>query len=376
MKNYVILITLLILYISSATFKVFYESKKFNKEYIANLSSMESFLSKSYVGTIADSYHYLKQAYSVYKTFKPYDCFRPITGYLFAPFLFVFKEYSILAILFFNATAFSIVLYLFLNAFNTSFKLKLFVITFVFLMTFYFVPRIMLEPYTMILTLLAILFYRNNKFFLSLILLFFASLIRNEFILVFIVFLFFILLKSKKILFVSTPLLIILLITNAILSGCEDQSNFYWWAIKNYYENVKHIEYEKAKQLWKEKCEILDDKCYKNILKSLFYEERDIAIKEAIKNIILNPIKLLIFPLDKYKWNFVYIIVNIIWFVLVIFSIIKSFEKQKVFIISLFLLVILYSLYAVFGGLDASRFKLYILPFEMAIILNYENRSF
>jgi len=51
MKNYVILIILLILYISSATFKVFYESKKFNREYIANLSSMESFLSKSYVGT-------------------------------------------------------------------------------------------------------------------------------------------------------------------------------------------------------------------------------------------------------------------------------------------------------------------------------------
>jgi hypothetical protein len=277
--------------------------------------------------------------------------------------------------LFFNATAFSIVLYLFLNAFDTSFKLKLFVITFVFLMTFYFIPRIMPEPYTMILTLLAILFYRNNKFLLSLILLFFASLIRNEFILVFIVFLFFILLKSKKILFVSTPILIILLITNAVLSGCEDQSNFYWWAIKSYYENVKHIEYEKVKELWKEKCEILDNKCYKNILKSLFYEERYIAIKEAIKNILLNPIKLLIFPLDKYKWNFVYIIVNIIWFVLVIFSIIKSFEKQKVFIISLFLLVILYSLFFAFGGLGASRFKLYILPFEMIIVLNRENKT-
>ncbi len=35
----------------------------------------------------------------------------------------------------------------------------------------------------------------------------------------------------------------------------------------------------------------------------------------------------------------------------------------------------LYSLYAVFGGLGASRFKLYILPFEMAIILSYENKS-
>jgi hypothetical protein len=51
---------------------------------------MENFLSKDYVGTNTDSYHYLKNAYSIYLTLKsmiPLDSFQGI--YLHHLFLFL-----------------------------------------------------------------------------------------------------------------------------------------------------------------------------------------------------------------------------------------------------------------------------------------------
>ena len=380
LKKLLIFFLLIFLYFSSAIFKVVYESKKYKKEYIADLSSEERFLSKNYVGAGRDTYHYLKQAYSVYKTLKPFRRLKTFSGYLFAPFLFIFKNYSILAIIFFNVIAFSIVFFIFLNSFNVDFKIKLLLIFFVFLMTFYYIPRIMLEAYGLIFTLLAIIFFRNNRFFLSLILLFLVSLIRSEFFLVFTTFLIFTFYKSKRSFLFSLPFGLIIIIINY---AYEDKSNFYYWAVLHYYGLESS---EKLAELLKEQkkqeiigCKIIDKKiinidCYKNIFNSLFNEEREEFINKALKNILLNPFKILIFPIEKYRWNVVYLILNLIWFALVLISILRVFKEEKVFVISLFLLVLCYALVFIFGGFDASRFKLYILPFELTIILSYLNK--
>ncbi|MEO0152011.1 MAG: hypothetical protein ABIL52_08505 [candidate division WOR-3 bacterium] len=77
MKNFLILLSIsLTLYLSSALFKLYYESKVYNKTFIADISSKEKLLSKDYVGAMFDSYLYIKNAYEIYKSFKPENCFR------------------------------------------------------------------------------------------------------------------------------------------------------------------------------------------------------------------------------------------------------------------------------------------------------------
>jgi hypothetical protein len=89
-RLFVLLFLPLTLFTSSTIFKIYYESKKYHKSYIADLRTMENFLSKDYVGTNNNSYHYLKNAYSIYLTLKPMillDSFQDI--YLRHLFLFL-----------------------------------------------------------------------------------------------------------------------------------------------------------------------------------------------------------------------------------------------------------------------------------------------
>lgn len=106
----------LILFFSSTLFKIFNETTKYHKLAIANIEQdiknleflpLKSDSPNSYIGTSRDSYIYLRHAYSIYLNSKPYNCYRPQTGYIYYPFLILFNKFFLIAILLFNSVIFS-----------------------------------------------------------------------------------------------------------------------------------------------------------------------------------------------------------------------------------------------------------------------------
>jgi hypothetical protein len=390
------------LYLGFSVYKIHNEVKKYHKTAIPNIERdiknlenlpLNSDYPNSYVGFTRDSYIYLRQAYSIYLYHKPYNCYRPQWGYFYAPFIFLFNKYFIIAILIFNAVLFSLSFAFLISVIKIRKKLLLFfIVLIVFLMSYNKVLSVGSEPIISSLLMLSLAFYSRNKYVISSLFLFLAGILRGEIMVLFFVFTAFFLFKKLFDKFLLNSFLILFLLTFYMyLNRCTDQSNFFYWALANFYSEKKGIIYEESRHLivnlcYKNKFEMLFNcmDCYKCVKKLLLNEVKNepfYALSVALKNFFYNIIKLFILPFEKYKSKFknflitFFSLVHFLWFLMVIISIIKSWKQNLLIIISLFSLVILYSLYAVFGGLDASRFKLYILPFEMAIILNYENKS-
>ena len=379
----------LILFFSSTLFKIFNETTKYHKLAIANIEqdikNLEFFPLKSdYIGTSADGYIYLRHAYSIYLNSKPYNCYRPQTGYIYYPFLILFNKFFLIAILLFNSVIFSFCLtYLIWTINNKSLLKSIFIIIFVFIMTYNNVPRVLLEPIASSLLMLSLSFYFKKQNYFSILSLFLGSLIRGEIMLIFLLFtIFLLILRNFKQFIFSFILLSIIMIFYSLLNKCTDQSNFYYWALVSYYVHKNHLTFEKSREIIINMCKIKNlselyncmscYKCFKENLINEIKSDPKISLKLAFKNFIYNMMKILILPTGKYKGKFknylilFFSIIHLIWFFLFLISIPKS-DK---FIILLFLsLVILYNLYFIFGGFEFSRFKIMILPFEIYFVL-------
>ncbi|MEO0152012.1 MAG: hypothetical protein ABIL52_08510 [candidate division WOR-3 bacterium] len=386
MKNFLILLSIsLTLYLSAALFKIYYESKVYNKTFIADLSSEEKLIGHEYekevkyVGTIGDSYSYIKRGYWIYKEFKLLDYNRPQIAFLFAIFMFIFNKYFLLAMLLFNTILFSVSLTILLNLLNPNkllFNLILLLFTFAF--TFYFVPLLMPDPIIASIILISLIFLKLNRKKLTLISLFIASILRPEFVLI--ILLFGIFLKSLPL---SLLLSIITLTPQIILNKYLDQSRFYSWSLKGYYIHIKNMKIQDAnkhmEEIWNN-CESLNkDDCYKRLLIKAIKEDYDKVIPFAIKNAILNPIKLLFFPIDRYSsgkqkilYPF-YIVLSILYSIMLIISILKQ-KNEKLILYSIITLSIIISSIFILNPTTtgypgfASRFKIFLIPFEIYLI--------
>ncbi|MEO0224058.1 MAG: hypothetical protein ABIL76_03065, partial [candidate division WOR-3 bacterium] len=255
----------LLLFFSATTYKIFNETTKYHKLAIANIEQdiknleffpLKSDIPNSYVGTSRDSYIYLRHAYSIYLSSKPYNCYRPQTGYIYYPFLILFGKFFIIAILFFNSLIFSFSLtYLIWTINKDSFLKSALIIIFVFLMTYNNITMILLEPIASSLLMLTLSFYFKKQNYISLLILFLSTFIRGEIIIILFLFTIFLLFgKNFKQFLFSFTLLSITLIFYVLLNRCTEQSNFYYWALANYYSDKKHITYEKARELVIEVC--------------------------------------------------------------------------------------------------------------------------
>jgi len=383
----------LILFFSSTLFKIFNETTKYHKLAIANIEQdiknleflpLKSDSPNSYIGTSRDSYFYLRHAYSIYLNSKPYNCYRPQTGYIYYPFLILFNKFFLIAILLFNSVIFSFCLtYLIWTINNKSLLKSIFIIIFVFIMTYHNVPMVLLEPIASSLLMLSLSFYFKKQNYFSILSLFLGSLIRGEIMLIFLLFtIFLLILRNFKQFIFSFILLSIIMIFYSLLNKCTDQSNFYYWALVSYYVHKNHLTYEKSREIIMNMCKIKNlgelfncmscYKCFKENLINEIKSDPKISLKLAFKNFIYNMMKILILPTEKYKGKFknylilFFSIIHLIWFFLFLISIPKS-DK---FIILLFLsLVIFYNLFFIFGGFDFSRFKIMILPFEIYFVL-------
>jgi hypothetical protein len=351
---------------------------------------MEDFLSKDYVGTNTDSYHYLKNAYSIYLTLKPYDSFRWLSGYLFALFIFIFGKYCILAIIIFQAISFSIALSILLLAIKTDFKIKLFIILWTFLIGFYTIPRILLETPTMVLILLALTFYHKNRFSAFSFFLFLASSLRFEFTLILIISSVIIFMREKRIfvlpLFLSFLSIVIFFYLHALKPS--DYKGFYGgWLIGTFYRNVKGYWSEELKGRIFQQCENKGYECFIEHLFSEISKNKTKTFEVVIKNLFLNPLRATIFrtPVFDFESSYMkalfivfYIIstlANFLVAVFVIISIVKFWNIHKAIIISYFLLIIIETFYYIFGDF-VLRATLYNLPFEIYLILvKFSNKN-
>jgi hypothetical protein len=348
---------------------------------------MENFLSKDYVGANTDSYHYLKNAYSIYLTLKPYDSFRWLSGYLFATFIFIFGKYCILAIIIFQAISFSIALSILLLAIKTDFKIKLFIILWTFLIGFHAIPRILLEAPTMVLILLALTFYHKNRFSAFSFFLFLASSLRFEFTLILIISSVIIFMREKRIfvlpLFLSFLSIVIFFYLHVFKSS--DYKGFYGgWLIKTFHRNVKGYWSEELEGKIFQQCE------NKGYIEHLFSEISKNKIKTfevVVKNLFLNPLRATIFRTRIFDFESSYMkalfivfyiistLANFLVAVFVIISIVKFWNIHKAIIISYFLLIITETFTYIFGNFE-SRVTLYNLPFEIYLILvEFSNKN-
>jgi len=392
MKFFKLFLFSLILFFSATIYKVFNETTKYHKLAIANIEqdikNLEFFPLKSdspnsYVGTSRDSYIYLRHAYSIYLNSKPYNCYRPQTGYIYYPFLILFNKFFIIAILFFNSFIFSFCLtYLIWTINNKNLLKSVLIIILIFLMTYNQVPMIMLEPIASSILMLSISFYLKKRNYLSALTLFLGSLIRGEIMSILLLFTIFLLvLKNFRQFIFSFLLLSIVVIFYSLLNKCTDQSNFYYWALANYYAQKNRINYEKSREIVINICKTKSfsglfncTSCYKCFKENLINEIKNnpkFSLKLAFKNFIYN-MKFLVLPLEKYKGKLktfltlFFSVIYLIWFFLILISIPRS-DK---FIIVLFIsLVLSYYLYFIFGGFGFPRFKIMTLPFEIYFVL-------
>ncbi len=366
MKNFLILtLTSIALYSFAVLFKVHYESKVYNKTFIADLSNTYNLLRQNYIGTTSDSYGYIKNAYSIYKTLKPSDCFRPQAGYIFAPFIFIFREYFPLAIIVFNSIIFSILISTFFYILNPKkLFLNLLLLFIVFSFTFYYIPRIMLDPIISIFILISLIFLTSKRENLSTFFIFLSSIIRPEFNIILVLFVLF-----KRLYLLGSIFIIFNFFIFLINSKCKEQSNFFFWSAKGYYENIKKMDWGTAKSEIFKLCDEVDVKCYQKALIDELKKNYKEMIPYAIKNLITNPINLLFFPIDKYqnRLKIIYIFICLLYSTLLIISIINQ-RNEKLILYSLIAIIAIYDFYYILNPIDGSRSKLYTLPFELYLI--------
>ncbi|MEO0153577.1 MAG: hypothetical protein ABIL24_07765 [candidate division WOR-3 bacterium] len=223
----------------------------------------------------------------------------------------------------------------------------------------------MLDPFVANFVLISIILFSLKKNTLSLIPLFLASILRPEFLIILI--LFGIFLKAfKPTFFLSLPLIAF----QIILNKCIDQSNFWWWSTIMYYQQIKKENRENTYTDIIRRCEKLNSECYKKILLEETKTNYKKILPFAIKNFILNPIKLLFFPIEKYKGKLfiLFAFITLAYAILLIISITRQ-RNEKLILFSLLILVLLYNFYFILDNTTwVSRYKLLIIPFEVYLI--------
>ncbi|MCX7947841.1 MAG: hypothetical protein N2504_04565, partial [candidate division WOR-3 bacterium] len=156
----------------------------------ADISSIESLLKTDVVGSTYDTKAYFLASYTVFKNFIPvinyqekeyFVCFRLTSSLLFAPLMLLFREYfPIFGILIFSILTYISGAYL-LRSIGLNFIPSAILLLLVFVFTFYYAPRLLLEPPTFSLLAISLALYIKGRILPSAIALLFASLIRPEF---------------------------------------------------------------------------------------------------------------------------------------------------------------------------------------------------
>ncbi len=268
-----------------------------------------------------------------------------------------------LAIILFNSILFAVLISILLYLLNPKkILVNLIIIILSFNFTYFFVPRIMLDVFASSFLILGLIFFLMRNYKLCLLSIFFSSISRPEFIIILIIFSIF-LNKNEK-------------IFGFVLSGiikCQEQTSFFYWSIRRYYQEVYRMNLMEIKMALSERCGVINNKCYINVLIDEIKNHPEKVILHAMKNLITNPLKFLFFPIGKYKkfWlsYTLIIIISIIYSVILILSIIEQ-RNEKIILYSLFSIVLFYSIFYVFDGSSAiaSRFKLHLIPLELYLI--------
>jgi len=192
----------------------------------------------------------------------------------------------------------------------------------------------------------------------------------------------FALLKTRKTVFLLSFLPISVQTFANLYLG--DQSNFYFWAYKEYLENLKGVKYsdEKFQKCVQERLGFVPPKvlqithpylrvktdCWKDVFKEeIKLQDLNFALKQIALNflrpIFYIPTRLLAF-LPK-----PFIVFYVLYSLLAISSLIfYLFKGSRLLVFLYFSLIIIYSLYNPFGLFDFSRFKVMLVPFETVFI--------
>lgn len=359
---------------------------------IADISSIGSLQKDYVVGSIDDTKDYLIASYGIFKNFIPiisyqekeyFACFRPTSSIVFTPLIFIFREYfPVFGILIFSILTYISFAYL-LKSIGLSFIPSAILLSLAFIFSFHYAPRLILEPPTLSLLAISLALYVKGRTFLSAIFLFFGSLLRPEFSIV--GFLYLLKIRKLYLLFLQIPLIL----TIALQNICGDQSNFYFWTYISYLKSVeKNYNREKVKSDVK-KCilnkfgvnmdQIVDSagyfymrrvhpflkyhsECWKDMAKNNIRWEVDKVAKHYLENVFF----LSIVPKTK-LFRFLFPI-SIIFGVLCIAGLIFYFRKDWFVPLSYVSVMMIYTIYFPFGFLEFTRFKLYILPFEIFLL--------
>ena len=391
----------------------------------APLDSLEHLLSANFVGKSSDTFlYYLPPAYSILKYGEPirvvggtvyHLCYRVVQSYVFLPFMAVFGDYFPLYYIFIFSLLFGTLLALLLLEMNPRrYSLNLLVVLLMLPVTFYYLPFLMLEAPTAVLLLAYALFlvrYIRDRSarnaLLSLPFLMGAVLLRPETVVLSLPLL--LLSFKKRPLFASV--LLSLSVPVAVHVGqtvrCGEQSNFYLWAYALHVERRRGEPYTDVADLVKDAGEDLRE-CLRekgvgdpselgfgdgkmNLYFQMFQTNgkeysacfrrlllRSVGVGDLwamLKRAPMNLLSLLVpsFASSPFyrkvgllSWPFK--VVFGVYGILLIFSLMCSWACGGVgyrwMVISYFLLLLIYTLYNPFGGFDALRFKLYLVPFE------------
>ncbi len=363
----------------------------------ADSSDLYKILKTPLVGSLSDTYSYMLSAYGYYKNFIPivevegkryFVSFRFLSSWVFVPFMWIFKDYFPLAyILFFTFSA-MLLLALLLERLGLKPYVSIALLILVSFITFYHLPRLMLEGPTLTLLLLFLILFFKGKIGLSLIPLTLASFIRGEISILSLIFGVYAIAKTRRFFFLISFIPIIINILVNIYFG--DQSNFYFWAYKAYLENYKKAEYsdEIVQKCVHEKLgftpsEILQrthpylkvkTDCWKEVLKEEFELS---SLVFALKQMILNSANLLFYLPSRFL-TFLpkpFIVFYLLYTSLTILSLLfYIFRGSKLILLFYFSLILIYSIYNPFGLFDHSRFKLLLVPFEIVFIASLLSR--
>ncbi len=150
----------------------------------------------------------------------------------------------------------------------------------------------MLEPISANFIILCLIFLITKRYKLSLFFIFLTSILRPEFLFVLIFLIFHFRTYLIGLIFSS----LVFSIQLFIFIRCKtDQSNFIKWQARGYYEHIKHMDWQRAKEDMAKRGGFL------KVLAEDYKENPGQVLSYTFKNIITNPIKLLLFPIVDYK---------------------------------------------------------------------------
>ncbi len=402
----------------------------------APLDSLEHLLLSDFVGKSSDTFlYYLPPAYSILKYGEPirvvgetvyHLCYRVVQSHVFLPFMVAFGEYFPLYYIFTFSLLFGLLVGLLLLELNPGrYALNLVIASLILPVVFYYLPFLMLEAPTSVLLMAYALFlvrYVRGRStlnaLLSLPFLMGAVFLRPETAVLSLPLLSLSLrrwsLFVPALLSVATPVAVHVSHT----LRCGDQSNFYLWAYALHVERQRGKPYTDVADLVRDAGEDLkaclrdkgvgspsdlgfeDEKLslyfqmfqtngreYSSCFRHLLLQSVGVGdVWAMIKRAPMNFLSLLIpsFASSSFyqrvgflKWPFK--VLFALYGILLIFALMCSWgcgsSGYRWMVLSYLLLLMLYTLYNPFGGFDALRFKLYLVPFE-AVFLGLTLRNF